>query len=154
MSNRRQSDRVDVEVPIEIIGADLLGTQFFKQGVASVISRNGAGCTSPKLCSALKSRAYSWSFPRCYMVDVSHVSNPKALPRYHRSYLLRSSTARSRKSSAPTTTRSIQASASPTKTQIARQSFLGCGSAGLVRLEAVSPHGASRNRCSVAPSWI
>jgi len=43
MSNRRQSDRVDVEVPIEIIGADLLGTQFFKQGVASVISRNGAG---------------------------------------------------------------------------------------------------------------
>ena len=42
MSNKRKSDRLTLEVPVEVIGADLLGVQFFKQGTASVISRNGA----------------------------------------------------------------------------------------------------------------
>lgn len=42
MSDKRRSDRVDLLLPIEIIGTDLLGIHFFRKGTASVIGRNGA----------------------------------------------------------------------------------------------------------------
>jgi hypothetical protein len=40
--DKRRTDRVDLTVPVEIIGADSVGLQVFRTGTASVINRNGA----------------------------------------------------------------------------------------------------------------
>lgn len=39
---RRQSDRVNLAIPIEVIGSDALGAQFFQIAETSVLSRRGA----------------------------------------------------------------------------------------------------------------
>jgi len=40
--DKRRTDRVDLTIPVEIIGADSVGLQVFRTGTASVINRNGA----------------------------------------------------------------------------------------------------------------
>lgn len=41
-TEKRRTDRVDLTVPVEIIGSDSVGLQIFRTGTASVINRNGA----------------------------------------------------------------------------------------------------------------
>ena len=41
-TDKRRTDRVDLAIPVEIIGADSVGLQVFRTGTASVINRNGA----------------------------------------------------------------------------------------------------------------
>src|SRR5580692_10054437 len=38
----RRSDRVDLAIPVQVIGSNSLGLQVFKTGVASVLNKNGA----------------------------------------------------------------------------------------------------------------
>jgi hypothetical protein len=39
---RRLSDRVTLTVPIQVVGADTMGTHFFREGTTVAVSRNGA----------------------------------------------------------------------------------------------------------------
>ena len=41
-TDKRRTDRVDLTIPVEIIGADSVGLQVFRTGTASLVNRNGA----------------------------------------------------------------------------------------------------------------
>jgi len=41
-TDKRRTDRVDLTIPVEIIGSDSVGLQIFRTGTASVINQNGA----------------------------------------------------------------------------------------------------------------
>jgi hypothetical protein len=75
-------------------------------------------CPSPKLCSALNSRAYGDSFLHSTMLHIRDARHHLAPFRHPRSSLSRSSSSRPGKSSAPTAPHSLQASASETTTDL------------------------------------